>query len=346
DGAANKNAGGERDRALVVRQDRRLFQYRRVVLSDQQARTVFRILDSNNDGRVREHEFMGGCRRNPDLAMMLGLPTPEHQESGYQRLVAHREIEVRHEFDLEDWVAYFCKQPPAATPALQIQDRRWTHSEDVMGAPSLYEGRMLADGPLAVPRGWAQRMTSRKLVPKITKLEALRFFEEIGLRKGESISHEELTWHLRRQPALAARLGQKRIHAEELAAFFSDMGLSDPYAIEEMVEAPPSVSMKEAFRVYQALCASLPPGGQLTHLAVMKGLEMSTELASTLNLLGALKRPRREERSRRVFEALFGVESEPHDERKISMREFVLAFSRADLGSMGLAIPYQPHQRP
>lgn len=43
-------------------------------------------------------------------------------------------------------------------------------------------------------------MTSRKLVPKITKLEALRFFEEIGLRKGESISHEELTWHLRRQP--------------------------------------------------------------------------------------------------------------------------------------------------
>jgi len=34
--------------------------------------------------------------------------------------------------------------------------------------------------------------------------------------------------------ALAARLGQKRVRSQELAAFFSDMGLSDPYAVEEV----------------------------------------------------------------------------------------------------------------
>jgi hypothetical protein len=277
---------------------------------------------------------------------MLGLPTPEHQQTGFGELVAARPPEERGEFALPDFVSHFCKQPPPPEAPLQIADRAWSHAGDVMGPPQLFEGRFLAQGPLAPPRGWAQRARTRRVVPRISKAEALRFFEEIGLRPGESLSHEELTWHLRRQPALAARLGQKRVRADELAAFFADMGLDDPHAAVERPAEAAGVPMKEAFRVYQALCAGLPPGAELTHGAIMRGLEMSSELAGALGLLGAVRRPRREERSQAVYRAVFGSDDAPSDAREISMRGFVRAFSGADIAQMGLAVPYEPPARP
>jgi hypothetical protein len=79
----------------------------------------------------------------------------------------------------------------------------------------------LQTGPSQAVRRWNQRLRARTIIPKMTKEEATRIFDELGVSKNGSLTHSELVWLLRRSPHLEEKLGSKQIKPEELAAFFS-----------------------------------------------------------------------------------------------------------------------------
>ena len=213
-----------------------LYRPKKPDLTHLQLVTIFQMIDYGDRGWMSHADFMLGLRRNPELAGLLGLPTIDLQKVASRHIYDLRYgstendpagVDEAKKMDLEEFVSFFGLQKRENRPPASIENSKWTVSSNVMKPPALCDSRLCANGPAPPKRRWNERVTSRSILPVMTREEALAIFKELGLGNKDSITQKDFVWLLRRSPHLEDKLGRKKIKAEELAAFFSNAFFPD-----------------------------------------------------------------------------------------------------------------------
>lgn len=302
-------------------------------LTHQQLVTIFQILDYGDRGWISHADFMAGLRRNPDFAGLLGVPTIDLQKVASRHIYERRYgdegldssgIDASKKMDMEEFVSFFGKIQKQIKPLESIENATWTISTNAMKTPSLCDAILSIKGCKPPTRRWNHKITSHSVLPVLEKQEALDIFNELGLGKNDSITQADFVKLLQRSPHLEEKLGRKKIKAEELAAFFSDIGIWNPY-VEKAVKKQ-TVPIGVAFQAFQSLDEE--GQGWLMIGSFVTGLKQYPAIADSL---GLLSRSMRHDALAQIYEYIYRTKPVIAS-RKIDLAEFIQVFSNFDLG--------------
>lgn len=193
-----------------------------------------------------------------------------------------------------------------------------------MKPPSLCDATLSIKGSKPPTRRWNHKITSHSVLPVMSKQEALEIFNELGLGENDSITQAEFVKLLQRSPYLQDKLGRKKIKAEELAAFFSDIGIWNPY-LEKTVKKP-TVPIGVVFQAFQKLDEE--GQGWIMIGSFVTGLKQYPGIADSL---GLLSRSMRSDALSQIYEYIYRTKPVIAS-RKMDLAEFVYVFSNLNLG--------------
>jgi WD40 repeat protein len=310
-----------------------LYRAKKPDLTHQQLVTIFQILDYGDRGWISHADFMTGLRRNPDFAGLLGVPTIDLQKVASRHIYERRYgdegldssgIDASKKMDMEEFVSFFGKIQRQTKPLESIENANWTISTNAMKPPSLCDAILSIKGSKPPTRRWNHKITSHSVLPVMSKQEALEIFNELGLGENDSITQAEFVKLLQRSQYLEDKLGRKKIKAEELAAFFSDIGIWNPY-LEKTVKKP-TVPIGVAFQAFQKLDEE--GQGWIMIGSFVTGLKQYPGIADSL---GLLSRSMRTDALSQIYEYIYRTKPAIAS-RKIDLAEFVYVFSNCSLG--------------
>jgi Ca2+-binding EF-hand superfamily protein len=310
-----------------------LYRAKKPDLTHQQLVTIFQILDYGDRGWISHADFMTGLRRNPDFAGLLGVPTIDLQKVASRHIYERRYgdegldssgIDASKKMDMEEFVSFFGKIQKQTKPLESIENANWTISTNAMKPPSLCDATLSIKGSKPPTRRWNHKITSHSVLPVMSKQEALEIFNELGLGENDSITQAEFVKLLQRSPYLEDKLGRKKIKAEELAAFFSDIGIWNPY-VKKTVKKP-TVPIGVAFQAFQKLDEE--GQGWIMIGSFVTGLKQYPGISDSL---GLLSRSMRTDALSQIYEYIYRTKPVIAS-RKIDLAEFVYVFSNCNLG--------------
>ena len=316
-------------------------------LAHQQLITIFEMMDYGNKGWITHADFMMGLRRNPDLAGLLGIPTLDYQKTASRHIYELRYgdedldssgIDDSKKMEMQEFVSFFGKKEEFKKAPECIENSKWTVSDNAMKTPSLCDAKLFVKGLAPAKRRWNQKVTPSSVLPVMTREEAMDIFKELGLSKNDAMTHAEFAWLLRKNPKLEEKLGRKRLKPHELAAFYSDVGMLDPFVETETKKQMVPIGI--AFQAFQTIDEE--GAGSITIGSFVTGLKRYPAIADSLGLLG---RSMRTDALQQIYEYVYGSKNVLAS-RKIELTDFVQIFSQCDLGQMGLSVPYKPPIRP
>mmetsp|Transcript_44194 Transcript_44194/g.104020 ORF Transcript_44194/g.104020 Transcript_44194/m.104020 type:complete len:173 (+) Transcript_44194:63-581(+) len=99
---------------------------------------IFRILDLNGDGVITQTECIEGLRKNPMIAMKLGMPSVMHEDDGSLNTFEEvfNEIDVDHSktIELAELLVHYGHTSATTAKSLDAVMRMCHYTEEVTGA--------------------------------------------------------------------------------------------------------------------------------------------------------------------------------------------------------------------